>query len=76
MALARRQLIGIAAVAAVVVGFGAWRLISAGNARHVAPDAAAYVASSIREPFHLPSCRWAEKISRANLVGLSSPTTP
>ena len=28
---------------------------------------AAYVASAIREPFHRPECRWALKISPANL---------
>ena len=28
---------------------------------------AAYVASVNREPFHKPSCRWAEKISDKNL---------
>ena len=27
----------------------------------------AYVASAIREPFHKPDCRWALKISPANL---------
>lgn len=26
-----------------------------------------YVASSAREPFHKPSCRWAQKISDRNL---------
>jgi micrococcal nuclease len=28
---------------------------------------AAYVASAIREPFHRPGCKWAQKISSANL---------
>ena len=28
---------------------------------------AAYVASAKREPFHKPSCEWAEKISHTNL---------
>ena len=27
-----------------------------------------YVASRAREPFHLVTCRWANKISRANAV--------
>ena len=27
----------------------------------------AYVASAIREPFHRPGCKWAVKISSANL---------
>jgi micrococcal nuclease len=27
----------------------------------------AYVASAIREPFHRPDCRWAQRISPANL---------
>ena len=27
----------------------------------------AYVASAIREPFHRPDCKWALKISAANL---------
>lgn len=27
----------------------------------------AYVASAIREPFHRPGCKWAQKISSQNL---------
>jgi micrococcal nuclease len=30
-------------------------------------DKAAYVASVIREPFHRPDCKWALKISSANM---------
>ena len=32
-----------------------------------APNKAAYVASSTREPFHRPDCKWAQKISASNL---------
>ncbi len=32
-----------------------------------APNTVAYVASSKREPFHRPECRWAQKISGSNL---------
>ncbi len=28
---------------------------------------AGYVASAIREPFHRPECKWAQRISRENL---------
>ena len=31
-----------------------------------------YVASVLREPFHYPTCRWAKKISEANLVGFKT----
>ncbi|MDR2180007.1 MAG: hypothetical protein LBP21_06840 [Synergistaceae bacterium] len=27
-----------------------------------------YVASALREPFHLTTCKWAEKISASNAV--------
>jgi micrococcal nuclease len=30
-------------------------------------DEAYYVASSLREPFHRPSCKWAQKIAPGNL---------
>jgi micrococcal nuclease len=32
-----------------------------------AQTSAAYVASAIREPFHRPDCKWAQRISPANL---------
>lgn len=32
-----------------------------------AQNAVAYVASSTREPFHRVDCKWAQKISSANL---------
>jgi hypothetical protein len=32
-----------------------------------APSAVAYVASITREPFHRPGCKWAQRISPANL---------
>jgi len=32
----------------------------------------AYVASSEREIFHKPSCRWADKISERNLIGFTT----
>lgn len=32
-----------------------------------APNKVAYVASSTREPFHRPACKWAQKISASNL---------
>ncbi len=35
-------------------------------------NAVAYVASVHREPFHSPGCRWAQKISPANLQSFST----
>jgi cbb3-type cytochrome oxidase cytochrome c subunit len=32
----------------------------------------AYVASSERDIYHRPTCRWAQKISAANLVGYNT----
>jgi len=34
--------------------------------------ATAYVASAIREPFHRPGCKWAQKISSSNLQTFST----
>ena len=31
-----------------------------------------YLASVLREPFHRPDCRWAAKISEANLAGYTT----
>ena len=37
-----------------------------------APHVVAYVASVQREPFHRPDCRWAHRISPANLQAFST----
>ena len=31
-----------------------------------------YVASVLREPFHSPNCRWAQKINPENLIGFKT----
>jgi len=31
-----------------------------------------YVASRLKEPFHYPTCRWAQKISEENLIGFKT----
>jgi len=31
-----------------------------------------YVASALKEPFHYPTCMWAEKIIESNLVGFKT----
>ena len=56
----------------VVLGIGALMLSRKGQVAHVPRAQAAYVASELRDPFHKPSCRWAKKISRANLEGFAS----
>jgi methylphosphotriester-DNA--protein-cysteine methyltransferase len=33
-----------------------------------APASGSYVASKTAEPFHLPSCKWVQKISKDNIV--------
>jgi len=60
----RRALIAVAAsVCAVVVLALVIQASRAGGG---------YVASSLREPFHRPSCRWAQRIDHANLQQFST----
>ena len=42
------------------------------DARGAAARKMPYQASVLREPFHKAECRWAKKISTANLVGYRS----
>ena len=48
---------------------GAFGIIAPSCGNDAQPKSSyAYVASSAREPFHKPSCKWAQKISASNLV--------
>lgn len=42
-------------------------LLGCGDDRHRASGPVNYVASKEREPYHEPTCRWAQKIVAGNL---------
>lgn len=61
-----KRLANIALAALLLTGSFAVLAQSPGTSEQKKP-AYAYVASSLREPFHKTSCKWAERISDKNL---------
>ena len=76
--LSRRRIVSVAVTAAVIVfllGCGKGKSPRPHTKPYSSPRATSkfpYVASSLRVPFHRPSCEWARKIDAANLQTFSS----
>jgi micrococcal nuclease len=66
-----KRLANIALAALLLSGSFAGLAQAAETAEQKKP-ASAYVASSLREPFHRPDCKWGIKISSANLKTFQS----
>ena len=71
-----KQLLVICAILALViafVGYSIWK--SPSEDQYISSSQISeykYVASSLREPFHKPSCKWVKKISPENLIGFKT----